>query len=297
MARCLRARFFTSGLTLSALALCSCASYQTKLQTYRNDMHAGQPAAAAESIKEKAWADSDDQIVYLLDYATAEQVARNIEESNKAFLHAEDLTDVKDYHSVSRIAGSLVLNEGMKQYKGDDYEKVMINAMLAINYLMEGKLEDARVECRKLNDKLYKYRYEGKKNYQQNPFAFYLSALTWETNADWDTAYIDFKKAYELNPAFSYLKEDLIRSAIAAQRRDDLDDWVQQFGRLKPANFKEVGEVVLLYQQGWGPTKRPNPAFPRVPKLFPTFSQSSLLAGHSRVAPPFWFSHRRISQG
>lgn len=231
-------------LVLACLA--GCATYQTKLTGFREALRGGDPTKAAAQIKEKAYADGDDQVVYLFEYGTAEQIAHDYDESNKAFLRAEDLTDIKDYHSVSRIAGSLVLNEGMIQYKGDDYEKVMVNAMLAINFLMQGKLEDARVECRKLNDKLYKFRFEGKKNYKQNPFAFYLSAMIWEQNKDWDTAYIDFKKAYDLNPNLEYLKEDLIRAAQNAQRPDELERWRKQFPGVKPVNFKDVGEVVLV---------------------------------------------------
>ena len=219
-------------------------------------------------------ADGDDQVVYLLEYATAEQLAKDYTESNKAFLKAEDLTDIKDYHSIARITGSLLLNQGMVQYKGDNYEMVLINAMLAINYLMLNQLDEAMVETRKLNDKLYKFRYEGKKNYDQNPFAFYLSALIEEQQKDWDSAYIDYKKTYDLNPNVAYLKEDLIRAGIAAQRRDDVDEWRKKWPEVRPANFKDIGEVVLIFQQGWGPQKRPNPSFPRIPKLFPLFSNT-----------------------
>lgn len=259
---------------LTVLLVAGCATYQSKLGSFREALRAGQPDKAAENIKEKAFTDSDDQVVYLFEYGTAEQVAQNYAESNKAFLQAEDLTAIKDYHSVSRITGSLLLNEGMIQYKGDDYEKVMINAMLAINFLMLNKLEDARVECRKLNDKLYKFRFEGKKNHQQNPFAFYLSALIWEANRDWDTAYIDFKKAYELNPGLEYLKEDLIRAGLAARRTEDVETWRKQFPDIKPANLRENGELVLIYQQGWGPVKRPHPSFPRIPKLYPSSAET-----------------------
>ncbi len=58
----------------------------------------------------------------------------------------------------------MLLSAGMVQYKGENFEKVLINAMLAINFLMEGKQDGARVETRKLNDKLYKFKFEGKKN-------------------------------------------------------------------------------------------------------------------------------------
>lgn len=259
------------GLVLPALVACA---NQSLSSDYRNNLRDGRPSEAAHIIKDQAFKDGDNQILYLFEYGTAEQMARDYEESNKALLQAEDLTEIKDYHSVSRIAGSLLLNEGMVQYKGDDYEKVLLNGMLAINYLMMGKLEEAQVETRKLNDKLYKYRYEGKKNYQQNPFAFYLSALIWEANRDWDSAYIDYKKAYELNPHIGYLKEDLIRSAIAARRGEDLEDWRKKFPGIKPADLKNNGEVVLIYQQGWGPTKKPHPNFSRIPKLYPNYSRT-----------------------
>ncbi len=261
-------------LGLIFISLAGCASYQLKTSGFRDTLKSGDPAAAAEKIKEKALADGDDQVVYLLEYATAQQLARNFDESTKAFLKAEELTDIKDYHSVSRIAGSLLLNEGMVQYKGDDFEKVLINAMLAINFLEQKKYDGALVECRKLNDKLYKFRFEGKKNYDQNPFAFYLSALIWEHDRNWDNAYIDFKKAYDLNPSISYLQEDLIRAAQNARRTEDLQKWKKSFAGVKPADLRELGEVVLIYQQGWGPVKRPHPDFPRIPKLYATFNQT-----------------------
>ncbi len=270
--RFLNLRIALMGLALPVLS--ACASYQTETHDFRDNLRDGKPTEAAGKVKAKAEKEGNDQVVYLLDYATANQLAKDYVESNKAFLKAEDLTDIKDYHSVTRTTGSLLLNQGMVQYKGDNYEKVLINAMLAINYLMLGNLDEAQVETRKLNDKLYKFRYEGKKNYDQNPFAFYLSALIEEANKDWDSAYIDFKKAYDLNPGLEYLHEDLVRAGMAAHRGEDVADWKKKWPEVKPTNFKEVGEVILVVQQGWGPQKRPNPSFPRVPKLYPVYSQT-----------------------
>jgi hypothetical protein len=258
------------------LALIACASYQTKVSNFRTELRENRPEEAAKKIKEKAEKEGDDQVVYLLEYATALQLAGNYEESTKAFLKAEDLADIKDYHSVSRITGAMLTSQTMIQYKGENYEKVLINAMLAINYLMMGNLDDARVEARKLNDKLYKFRYEGKKNYDQNPFAFYLSALIEEAQRDWDTAYIDFKKTYDLNPSMDYLKEDLIRAGLAARRDEDVQTWKKKWPTVKPVSLKEMGEVVLIYQQGWGPQKKPHPSYPRIPKLYPINSHTEM---------------------
>ncbi len=254
------------------LALVGCASYQTQVEGFRSDIRNNKPQDAANKMKKLAYKDGDDQVVYLLEYATALQIAGDYEESTRAFLKAEELTDVKDYHSLSRVTGSLLTSATMIQYKGENYEKVLINAMLAINFLMQGKLDEARVEARKLNDKLYKFRFEGKKNYDQNPFAFYLAALIEEAQRDWDTAYIDFKRVYELNPGLDYIREDLIRAGISARRTEDLELWRKKFPGVKPAQLKDVGEVILIFQQGWGPQKRPHPSFARIPKLYPVRS-------------------------
>jgi hypothetical protein len=263
-------RAFLIGLALPALL--SCASYQNRTAGFRDDLRRGNPDKAAEKLKEQAYTDGRDQVVFLLDYATAQQIAGNYDESIKAFAKAGDLTEIKDYHSITKVTASLLTTAAMVQYKGDDYEKVLINAMQAINYLMQNKLEEAQVYTRKLNNMLYKFKYEGKKDYDQNPFASYLSALIWEAGREWDSAYIEFKKTYELNPKLEYLKEDLIRGALNAQRQDEAAQWKAKFPGIKPANLKDVGDLVLIYQQGWGPVKRPHPASPRVPDLGPTFS-------------------------
>lgn len=253
-------------------ALAGCASYQTKVEGFKRDLRDHHAAQAAKDLEPLAEKEGDDQIVYLFEYATALQVANHFKESNKAFMRADDLTEIKDYHSLSRITGALLLNEGMIQYKGEDYEKVLINAMEAINFLMVGDFENAMVEARRLNEKLYKYKFEAKRNYEQNPFAYYLTALLFEESRDWDNAYIQYKKSYELNPGFAYLKEDLVRAAKNAHRDDELADWKKKFPQVQIPDQKSTGEVVLIYQQGWAPKKMPHPSFQRIPKLFPVTS-------------------------
>ena len=206
------------------MASLGCATYQSELQKSISDLKEGHPEIDAEALKTKAYTDGDDQGVYLLEYGTAQQLAKNYEESNRALLKAEELTDVKDYFSLSREAGSILLNEGLVQYKGEDYEKVLINAMLAINYLALNNREDALVETRKVNDKLYKYKFEAKRDYEQNPYAFYLSAMIWEANRHWDDAYIDYKHTYDLDPSIPYLRADLMRLAKLSRRNDVRDD-------------------------------------------------------------------------
>lgn len=246
-----------------------CSSFLRQVDPQLRLIESRNPQQAALELEERAITPGDDQIVYLFEYGTALQMAGDYKKSNEAFLKAEELVDLKDYHSLSRVAGSLVLNEGMVQYKGEDYEKVFINSMLAINFLAMGNLDAAQVETRKLNDKLYKFKFEGKKDYNQDPFAYYLSGLIWETNRKWDDAYIDYKKAYELNPSIQYLQKDLPRLAQFSGRPDELNRWKKSFGLKQVEANKGQSEVVGVFLQGWAPKKFPHPEWPRLPKLYP----------------------------
>lgn len=259
------------------LSLQSCATYQGEVYEARNALAANDPSKAAALLKPLAEKENRDQLVYLLDYATALQQAKRFKESAKAYQDAEKIADIQDYHSITNIASAAVLSEEMVQYKGDDYEKVLINAMNAINYLEMGDLDEALVEVRRLNEKLYKYKYEAKRNYEQNPFAFYLGAMIYEADRKWDDAYISYKKAYELVPGYAPLHEDLIRAAQRASRTEDLAKWKKEFPEAKAkaeASDKGMGEIVLIYEQGWGPRKQPRPEEYRVPKLYPVGSQT-----------------------
>lgn len=261
---------------LAVLILFSgCATYQSKVDGSRLMLAQGKPEQAMAQLQPLADQQNDDQLVYILDYAVALQAAKRYKESASYFAKAEKIADIQDYHSLTNISASLLLSEGMVQYKGDDFEKVLINGVNSINYLMMNDLDSALVEVRRLNEKLYKFKFEGNRNYAQNPFAFYLSAMIWEADKKWDDAYIDYKKAYELNPSYEPLKEDLVRSAMRARRDDDLADWKKKFPQVKPRpEWKDptIGELVFIYQQGWGPRKQPHPASHRVPKLYPVSS-------------------------
>jgi tetratricopeptide (TPR) repeat protein len=222
--------------------------------------------------------EGDDQLVYLLDYATALQVARRYDESTKAFIRASKIAEVKDYHSLSRVVGSFAFNENVVQYKGEDYEKLLINVFLAQNFLMQNDFDGALVETRKLDEILIKYRNEAKRDYEQNPFAVYLSAMIWESNRKWDDAYIAYSRVQKLRPGLKILRNDLIRSAQAAQRPEEVEKWKREFPE-EPTEKKwwkdpQMGELVLIYQQGKAPIKKPHPASHRVPKLFPVYSET-----------------------
>jgi len=79
------------------------------------------PVAAAEILKPLAEKDSDDQLVYLLEYGIALHEAGQYEESNKFFKSLRHRRDQR-LPQHFRIAGSILLNEGWS-IQGRDFEK------------------------------------------------------------------------------------------------------------------------------------------------------------------------------
>jgi hypothetical protein len=256
-----------------AAVLASCATYQDQVGESRRMISAGNTEQALVKFQELAAKQDGDQLVHLLDYGVALQIAGKLKESTDVLLRADKLADELDYHSVSRVAGSLLTSEEMIQYKGDTFEKIFINAYLAMNYLEMGQLDDALVETRRMNEKYVKLRGEDKKSFELNPFAKYLSAVIWEASGQADDAYIAYKEAYELSPQISTIRQDLIRSSKKARRMDDYKQWKAAFPEIEESPDwydKSKGELILVYQQGWGPRKTYDRASPRFPALRPT---------------------------
>ena len=165
-----------------------------------------------------------------------------------------------------------MVNDRVTEYKGEEFEHVLISAYLAMNFAFLGKDDDAIVECRRVNRKLERLRTEGKRNYELNAFAQYLSGILFEKDRNWNNAYIDFKKTYEIQSAFSRLRKELVRGAIEMDHTADLNKWRKTLSitdeEIKTAKkeIHQLGSVVLLYQNGFAPEKFPNSTWPELPE-------------------------------
>src|ERR1700733_2956911 len=115
-----------------------CATYQSATEKARKDFYDGKYAEAAKDLEAKANVDSKDQLLYLFDRGMALQLAGDYKASEKDWLAADKMSEVKDYTSLSTEVATLVTSDNIKQYKGEDFEKVIINALLAIDYTLQG---------------------------------------------------------------------------------------------------------------------------------------------------------------
>lgn len=217
-------------------------------------------------------------------FSTSEALIRSYEE--RAVISLSD---------TAAQGASLVLNEKTIPYEGEPFEKVLIHSYKALNFLFLGQFESARVEIRRSFARQQENRQRHEKeiaaleeeardrqiptssllrearaqyeeprsgwaagvlNPYEDPFAYYLSALIYEFNGEYNDAYIDLKRVQELKPGIPCVENDLLRTAKLAGLGDAYRDWSERLGR--PARFvnrQEEGEIFVFLQAGMGPRK------------------------------------------
>ncbi len=237
-------------------------------------------ARLKDGYKDNGEDEGTDSLLYVLDLGLALHYAGKDDEAIKVFLHADKLAEIKDYTSIAAEAGTLFTSENIKNYKAEDFENVLISVYLAICFASIGKTEDAIVEARRVNRKLELMVSEGKRKYQQNAFARYLSAALYESDREWNSAYLDYKKTRELNPDFNRVGIDLYRTAVALAMWDEAERWEAEYQlteedkrAAKQAIARGGGtEIIVIFENGISPEKVPHPQWYSIPKFYPRYN-------------------------
>lgn len=259
-------------LALAFLCLASCASYSSKTKQGLEAFERRDYPAAEAIYKEGAEKEGINQLIYLFDRGTILHTAGKYEESNKDFIEADKLAEIKDYKAIATEIATIVTNDNITHYKGEEFENVLISAYLAVNFAMVGKDDEALISCKRVNRKLELLRTEGKRDYALNGFAQYLSAVLLERDHNWNNAYVAYKKAYEISPGFSMLPRDLVKGALSLDWSSDLHKWKKtipsvndDFVKASSKELKEMGGVVFIFQNGLAPEKVVSPVWAELP--------------------------------
>jgi len=208
--------------------------------------------------------------------------------ANEQSLSQQQFENVYAQVQTKREAAKIQLSAGLEQsnalftndsaitYVPPAYEMSMLHSYKALNYVYNSDLEGALVEIRRankvqvdaladnqtqINDTIEQAQQHypsmsnvtrGIKNGFQNAFTFYLSALLYQSDKQYDDAYIDYKKALEIQPDNHYLQQDVMRLAKKQGFNQDLEEFERRFSPLKPLHANH-GEVVILVEQGLVP--------------------------------------------
>jgi tetratricopeptide (TPR) repeat protein len=260
------------------------------------------PAAVALIDESDGAYGSNQRLIYLLDAAMVYLQCGSLDAAQSNFRSAEDLAERLWTESISRNALSLVANDSVLAYAGEDFERVMIHLMSAIGYLQAGQSDEALVEARRLDTLLavFNDKYEKKSVYKEDAFARYLSGILHEADGAWDDAFIDYRRAVEVyredyraygTAVPEMLLADLVQAAWAVDRMADIEGLVAagHIDQLRRTDeTADPGSVVFITFAGYAPQKVqdmvvvPTPhgpvgvAFPRMVVTPPRCSQGRL---------------------
>ncbi|MBI3563956.1 MAG: hypothetical protein HY079_02020 [Elusimicrobia bacterium] len=143
-------------------------------------------------------------VLFYLDLGAVQHDGGKYKESDQSFAVAEARMEELYTKSVSKAAGTLLLNDNTVDYAGERFERALVNVYRALDYLWLGNRDDALVEVRKLVRLLQEYvdRYGGARTvYKDDAFGQYLSALLYADDGKDDDARISLdaaKRAYRL---------------------------------------------------------------------------------------------------
>ncbi len=255
-------------ILLSILLLSACATYYTKSLKFQEYLTSGQLEKADKILAEDKKAESGkNRLLYYFNRGYLSWLLGKPEESNTYFAKSEIIIEdqIKNY---GQEALALVTNPTMKPYKPEDFEAVLVNFFMAMNYLKLNNYEDAVVECRRINLKLNQLndKYKDNKNrYQNDAFALLMMGLIYDANKNYNDAFIAYRNAYEVykkdykenfnQDIPNQLKQDILRTAYLTGFYDEVRYYEKEFNLVYEYKKKKGGEIIFFWLNGFGPVK------------------------------------------
>lgn len=235
------------------------SNYSELIRDKEAKFYNGQYLDAARDLLPMVNKENADQLLFMMECGLMLHAGNDYDKSTQVFFKASELSE-KIATRVSQQAASLFLNESVTNYKGEDFERVLIHMYLGINFLMQQNYDESRVEFKKVNNLLEAINVKGGKSYKQNIMAKYLTALSFEQigvlaneENDIDFAYVELKQINKLDPQNMLVKYDLAR--IAKQYYpEDYGQWEKFLGE-KPGFAEKDGELVVIFENGKGAIK------------------------------------------
>lgn len=233
-----------SSALLAALALLasSCGGPSTQTKKALNNLIAQELYTDAEThlqkVKQKEYGHKN-AVLYNLDMGTILHHQKRYKESDAFFDMAELRMEELYTKSVTKAAGTLLINDNTMDYAGEPFERALTNVLRALNYVFMGRPDEALVESRKvevfleeLNSRIGKRRV-----YKDDAFARYLDSLLYADAGKWDDSRISLEAA---KAAYEWYATDYNTARPALP---------------PPVLSGDLGEAVFIHYNGLAPRK------------------------------------------
>ena len=202
------------------LLVAGCATHTDRVREARQAFFQGDLEAAVTRLRTEIERDGDDRNALELDLAVAELFSGESASAERRFRDVRDRLDYLEQKDVREGIASYLTDDTRLPYTGEDYEKVMLRAMLAATNLLNGG-GDVRAYCLQVNEK------QNEILQRQNSattapialsrvaFGAYLDGIVREaSHANQDDVHQSFTKVASWQPNYPYLQADLMRARL-----------------------------------------------------------------------------------
>lgn len=253
-------------LIISLVLLEGCAGRLSHYDKLYANLHQGNSEKADQILvaAESSYG-STSKLLYLMDRGMTLHLSGRYEESAKILEEADELVEDLYTRRLRNEALSLLINDSKRPFRGDPFEQVLINVINALNYARLGNLEEALVEARRVDHRLNVLADSvDEEDYQEDPFARYLTGVLYEANGDLSNAFVAYRKAYEAYdraqswsevPIPKRVKQDLLRITYLLNLTNEYAQYQQNFPDVswQPPTTKDQAEIVIISYHGRAP--------------------------------------------
>jgi len=269
---CGRRKILRKIVFVLVLAVCcfmaSCASKAVqRRKTMDRVFDAGDYIGMIQDIKKngKSLYGEKNAFLYHMDIGVLFHYAGEWDSSNTHLMQAADIYDDLFTKSVTNEASALLTNDNVRPYRSKPYELVMLHQIAALNFMVQGKFQEALVESRRVQLLMNEWeRTEARSGkYHTDGMSHLLTSLAYERVGEPDNSLISLFKsvqAYNLGPVKLPLEVEgfAYDRLMAGDREDDVrllkiasDDGPDKWGAKQGQ-----AEIVVVGYAGRGPAMR-----------------------------------------
>lgn len=271
-------------MVLSFSVGCGGLDMQKHYANIRSDLVSHDYEAADRYVEEqkKEFYTKDNRLLYYMDRGMLLHLAKSYQRSNAYLEKASDAAEELWTESIGANAASWLVTDNSIPYQGEDFEKVAINIVSALNYVGLGDYEAARVEARQVTGQLERYNAEYADSgddeeeavvsaYRDDAFARWLSGKMRALEGTFEghnEAWIEYRKAlgiysrdyserYGMDVP-SFVVEDALISLqkLGGSFREELEEVKRRFPAVRvPTDTDQMAEIVLVHLNGEAPIK------------------------------------------
>lgn len=242
------------GLLLAILCLLQgCSIHQYQLNELATTLDQGNASEVLNIVSQRDYSEQD-YVQYKLTLGLLRAVNGDFSGSITELQAAKREIKQLQATSVSENLGAVTINETLRSYASTASERMLLQQLLILSYLMQDDLSGARVEVLQMQELAKSLPDEGLSGLVAS--SHYLAGLVYELGDEQDNAMISYRQAYQVMqaskiPVPDALKDSLLLFSKRLGLRSEYQRYVKTFGYDIDLPANGQSQLVMLY---WGGT-------------------------------------------